>query len=92
MGFPGGISGQEPACQQSRRRRRVRSLGQEGPLEKEMATHSNSPFFPGESHGQGSLVGYSPGGRHETDTTEGLSASPGGTVAPAFAGGDNLPG
>ena len=57
-----------------------------------MATHSNSPFFPGESHGQGSLVGYSPGGRHETDTTEGLSASPGGTVAPAFAGGDNLPG
>ena len=31
------------------------SLGQEGPLEKEMATHSS-----GESHGQRSLGGYSP--------------------------------
>ena len=32
----------------------VRSLGQEDPLEKGMAT------LPGESHGQSSLVGYSP--------------------------------
>ena len=29
-------------------------------------------FLPGESHGQGSLVGYSPGGRKESDTTERL--------------------
>ena len=35
----------------------VRSLGQEDPLEKEMATHS--VFLPGESHGQRSLAGYS---------------------------------
>ena len=29
-------------------------------------------FFPGESHGQRSLVGYSPRGRKESDTTEWL--------------------
>ena len=39
---------------------RVRSLGREDPLEKEMATHSN--IFAGKSHGQRSLVGYSPWG------------------------------
>ena len=33
-------------------------LGQEDPLEEGMATHSI--FLPGESHGQRSLVGYSP--------------------------------
>ena len=27
-------------------------------------------FFPGESHGQRSLAGYSPQGRKESDTTE----------------------
>ena len=27
-------------------------------------------FLPGESHGQKSLVGYSPWGRKESDTTE----------------------
>jgi len=32
----------------------VRSLGQEDPLEKEMATHSGT--LPGKSHGQRSLV------------------------------------
>ena len=30
-------------------------------------------FLPGESHGQRSLVGYSPWGHKESDTTEGLS-------------------
>ena len=40
---------------------RVQSLGQEHPLEKEMAT--TPVFMPGESHGQRSLVGYSPWGR-----------------------------
>ena len=34
-----------------------------------MATHSS--FLPGESHGQRSLVGYSPQGRKESDATEG---------------------
>ena len=36
----------------------VQSLGQEGPLEKEMAT--TPAFLPGKSHGQGNLAGYSP--------------------------------
>ena len=45
----------------------VRSLGQEDPLEKEMATHSSIlawriPW----------VVGYSPQGRKESDTTERL--------------------
>ena len=36
---------------------RVQSLGQEDPLEKEMATHSS--ILPGKLHGQRSLAGYS---------------------------------
>ena len=36
-------------------------LGQEDPLEEEMATHS-VVFLPGESHGQRNLVGYRPWG------------------------------
>jgi len=35
----------------------VQSLGQEDPLEKEIATHSS--ILPRESYGQRSLVGYS---------------------------------
>ena len=31
-------------------------------------------FVPGESHGQRSLVGYSPWGHKESDMTEGLSS------------------
>ena len=46
----------------------VRSLDQEDPLEKEMATHSR--FLPGKSHGRRSLVGYSPRGRKEPDATK----------------------
>ena len=49
----------------------VWSLGQEDPLEKEMATHP--VFLPRESHGHRSLVGYSPQGRKELDMTEQLS-------------------
>ena len=46
----------------------VRSLDPEGPLEKEMAT--TPEFLPGESIGWRNLVGYSPRGRKESDTTE----------------------
>ena len=56
-----------PAMQETR----ARSLGQENPLEKEMATHSN--VLPGQSHGGRSLIGYSPRGRKESDTTERLN-------------------
>ena len=43
----------------------VRSLGWEDPLEKEMTT--TPVFLPGKSHGQRSLVGYTPWGSKESD-------------------------
>ena len=45
----------------------VQSLGQEDPLEKETAI---PVFLPGEFDGQRNLVGYSPWGHKESDTTE----------------------
>ena len=41
MGFPGGASGKESACQCRRRNRLFQSLGKEDPLEEEMAPHSS---------------------------------------------------
>ena len=49
----------------------VQFLGQEDPLEKEMAAHS--PALAWEEHGQRSLVGPSPWGHKESDMTEGLN-------------------
>ena len=46
----------------------VRSLGQEDPLEKEMATHSS--ILAWKIPWTGSLAGYSPWGRKESNTTE----------------------
>ena len=46
----------------------IQSLGQEDPLEREWQPTPVS--FPGESHGQRSLVGYSPRGHKESDTME----------------------
>ena len=46
----------------------VRSLNQEDPPEE--AWQPTSVFLPGESHGQRGLVGHSPWGRKESDTTE----------------------
>jgi len=52
----------------------VRTLGLENPLEEETAISANTAvFFPGKSHGQRSLAGYSPWGCQELDTTERLS-------------------
>ena len=48
----------------------VWSLGQEDPLENEMATHSST--LAGQFHGWRSLVGYSPWGHKELDMTEWL--------------------
>ena len=47
---------------------RIPSLGREDPLEEEMATHSS--ILAWEIYGQMSLMGYSPGGCNESDTTE----------------------
>ena len=46
----------------------VPSLGQEYPLEREWLP--TPVFLPGEFHGQSSLVGYSPWGHRESNTTE----------------------
>ena len=63
--FPSGSHGKDlPAMQETW----VQSLGWEDHVEKGMASYSS--VLPGESHGQRSLVGYSPWGRKESDTTE----------------------
>jgi len=46
----------------------VQSLGQENPWRR--AWQPTLVFLPGESHGQKSLVGYSPWGRKELDRTK----------------------
>ena len=56
-----------PAIQETQ----VHSSSQEDPLEKGMVPTPVS--LPGESQGQRSLVGSSPWGRKELDTTEGLT-------------------
>ena len=45
----------------------VQFLGWEDLLEKEMATHSS--ILAGKSYGRRNLVGYSPWGHKESDTT-----------------------
>lgn len=50
---------------------RVQPLGREDPMEEEVAPPA--VFLRRESHGQKSLVGCSPRGRKESDTTEQLS-------------------
>ena len=50
------------------REARARSLGREDPLEKE--TVPTPVLLPGKFHGLRSLVGFSPWGRKELDTTE----------------------
>ena len=49
---------------------RVLSLGWEDPLSREC--QPTLVFLPGKSHGQRSLVGYSPGGCQESDMIEQL--------------------
>ena len=46
----------------------IRSLGREDPLEEGLRTHP--VFLPGNSHGQRSLMGYSPRLRKELDTAK----------------------
>ena len=60
--FPGGSAVKNtPAMQETR----VQTLGQENPLEKEMATHSSVLAW----RTQRSLVSYSPWGLKEQDVT-----------------------
>ena len=74
LGFPGGTSGKEPACQcRTCKRRRFDSWV--GKIARRRAWQSTPIFLPGESHGQRSLVGYSPRGHKESDMTEWLTLS-----------------
>ena len=57
------------------RETQVRFLDWEDPLEKEMAIHS-STLLPEKSRGWKSLIGYSPCGCKESDTTERLHFTP----------------
>ena len=69
VGFTDGSDGKESAWNVGDP---VRSLRQEDPLEKGMAT---PVFLPGEFHRQRSLVGYSLWTCKESDTTERLTLS-----------------
>ena len=69
QGFPGGTSGKEPACQC----RRCKSSGFHPWVWKipwRKAWQLTPVILPRESHGQRSLVGYSPYGCKESDMTE----------------------
>ena len=68
-GFPGGISGKEFACQ-CRRHRRHRLDPWVRKIPWRRAWQPIPVFLPGEFHGQRSLVGHSPLGCKESNTTE----------------------
>ena len=69
MGFQGGASGKEPACQCGRHKGHGFNPWL-GKIPWRRAWQPNPVFLPGESHGQGRLVGYSPWGHKESDMTE----------------------
>ena len=72
LGFPGGASGKEPACQ-CRRCKRCRFYPWVGKIPRNRKWKPTPVFLPGEFHGQRSPAGCSPWGHKESDTTEGLN-------------------
>ena len=82
MGFLGGTSGKETACQ-CRRRRWHGFDPRVGKIPWRRKWQPTLVFLPGESHGQRNLVGYSPWTRKESDTTEQLTLS----LLPLFCAG-----
>ena len=69
QGFPDCASGKETACQCRRHKRcRFNSWIRNIPWRRKW--QPTAVFLPGKSHGQRSLVGYSPWGHKELDTTE----------------------
>ena len=69
MGFPGCTSGKKPT-RQCRRPKRCGFSPWVGKIPCGRAQQLTPVSLPGESQGQRSLVGYSPYGRKESDTTE----------------------
>ena len=70
--FLGGPSGKEPACQ-CRRFKRLRFDSWVGKIPWKSAWQHTPVFLPGESHGQRSLVGYSPWARKSQTRLKPLS-------------------
>ena len=71
-GFPDGTSSEKPACW-CRRLRTHRFHPCISKIPRRRAWQPARVFLPGESHGQRSLVGYSPWGHKELDMSEWLS-------------------
>ena len=69
QGFRGGASGKELTCQ-CRRHKRCRFDPCVRKIPWRRAWQPTPVILPGESHGQRSLVGYSPRGHKELDMTE----------------------
>ena len=69
LGFPGGATGKELAywCKRQKKRRFFPWVGK---IPWKRAWQPTPVFFPGESHGQGSLLSYGPQGHTELDTTK----------------------
>ena len=75
MGFPGGLVGKEPTCQSRMHKR----CGFDPWVKKICWRRVWQPtpvFLPGKSHGQRSLVGYSPRGRKESDNWSDCAHTP----------------
>ena len=72
MGFPGGASGKESACQ-CRRCKRPRFDLCVGKIPWRREWQPTPVFLPGKFHRQSSLVSYSPWTLKESDTTEQLT-------------------
>ena len=69
VGLPREHSGKESACQCRRcKRHRLNPGVRKTPWSRKW--QPTPVFLPGEPHGQRSLVGYSPWGHKESDTTE----------------------
>ena len=71
MGFSGSSDGKESACNVGDQG----SIPESGRSPGEGKWEPTPVLLPGESYGQRSLVGYSPWGRKESDTTERLHFS-----------------
>ena len=69
LGFPGGTSDEEPACQ-CRRHKRYGFDPWVGTLPWRRAWPPSPVFLPGDFHGQTSLAGYSPWGHKKANMTE----------------------
>ena len=69
MGFPGGSVGKESTCNAGHTGRHGFNP-QVGKIPWRRAWQPTPVFLPGELHGQRNLVGYSPWGHKELDTTE----------------------